>query len=73
MNHMNNIVPTYNANSDIKLKTSMIRLNLCNYSDVYLYVKATITVPNPAATATPVNNTNEKRKNSNIVLHLLIA
>ena len=62
MNQMNNIVPTYNANSDIKFKTSMIRLNLCNYSDVYLHIKATITVPNTAATAAPVNNTNKKKK-----------
>ena len=73
MNQMNNIVPTYNANSDIKFKTSMIRLNLCNYSDVYLHIKATITVPNTAATAAPVNNTNKKEEISNIVLHLLIA
>ena len=38
-------------------KTSMIRSNLCNYSDAYIHVKATIIVPNTAA---PVNNTNQK-------------
>ena len=36
----------YNANSNIKFKTSMIRSNLCDYSDAYLHNKTTITVPN---------------------------
>ena len=31
----------YNVNNDIKLKTSMTKLNLCHYSDAYIYVKAT--------------------------------
>ena len=51
---------TYNANSDIKFKTSWIRSNLCDYKDAYIYIKATITVPNTAATAAPVNNTTNK-------------
>ena len=38
----------------------MIRSNLCNYSDAYIQFKATITVPNTAATAATVNNTNIK-------------
>ena len=50
----------YNANSDIKLKTSMIRSNLCDYSDTYIHVKATIIVQNTVAAAVPVNNTNKK-------------
>ena len=29
---------TYDYNSDFKLKTSMIRSNLCNYSDAYIHV-----------------------------------
>ena len=48
---------TYNANSNIKFEISIIRLNLCNYSDAYIPVKGTITVPNTAAS---VNNTNNK-------------
>ena len=28
---------TYNANNDIKFKTSMIRSNLCDYSDAYIH------------------------------------
>ena len=51
---------TYNANSDIKFKTSRIRSNLCDYKDAYIYIKATITVPNTAATAATVNNTTNK-------------
>ena len=44
---------TYNVNSQIKFKTSMLRSSLCDYSDVYLLESATITVPN---TSTLVNN-----------------
>ena len=35
----------YAYSSDIKFKTSMIRLNWCDCSDAYIHVKATITVP----------------------------
>ena len=38
----------------------MIRSNLCDYSDAYIHVKETITVPNIAATSALVNNTNKK-------------
>ena len=34
-----------NNNNNIKFKTSMIRSRLCNYSDAYILVKGTITVP----------------------------
>ena len=51
---------THNVHSDIKSKASMIRLNLCDYSDAYIHVKATITVPNTATPAVSVNNTNKK-------------
>ena len=37
---------TYNANSNTRLKTSMISSSLCDYSDAYIHVKGTITVPN---------------------------
>ena len=29
---------------DIKLKTTMLRSNLCDYADVYILVKGTITI-----------------------------
>ena len=32
-------------NSNIRFKTSTIRSNLCDYSDAYILVKGTITVP----------------------------
>ena len=50
----------YDTNSYIKCKTSMIRSGLCDYSDPYIYVKGTITMPNMAATGAAVNNTYKK-------------
>ena len=47
-------------NSNIRFKTTTIRSSLCNYSDLYILVKETITVPNTAAVGTAVNNTNKK-------------
>ena len=38
----------------------MISSNLCDYSDAYIHVKVTIIIPNTAAAAAPVNNTNKK-------------
>ena len=35
---------TYNENSQIKFKTTMIRLNLCVYSNAYIHVKVTTEV-----------------------------
>ena len=35
---------TYNTNSQIKFKTSMLKSILCHYSDAYILVSATITV-----------------------------
>ena len=36
----------------------MVRSNLCDYSDAYIQYKST--VPNKAAAAAPINNTNKK-------------
>ena len=49
---------TYNTNIYIKFKTSMIRSNICDYSNAYIHIKATMTVPNIATATAPVNNTN---------------
>ena len=49
----------YNIGSQIKFKTSMLRSSLCEYSDAYILVKGTITVPNARTAATP-NNRNKK-------------
>ena len=40
---------TYNVNGQIKFKTSMLRSKLGDYSDAYMLVSASITVPNTEA------------------------
>ena len=45
----------YKPNRQIKLKTSMLRSNSCDYSDAYIFVKGTITVTDP-------NNVNYNKK-----------
>ena len=36
-----------NVNKEIRIKTSMLRSDLCDYSDAYIIAKGTITVTNP--------------------------
>ena len=38
---------TYDVNRKIRIKTSMLRSDLCDYSHAYIVVKGTITVTNP--------------------------
>ena len=40
---------TYNKDNQIRFKISMLRSSLCDYSDVYVLVKRTITVANTTA------------------------
>ena len=35
---------TYNGNSQIKFKTTMVKFSLCDYSDVYILVEGKITI-----------------------------
>ena len=35
---------TYNVNSQINFKTTMLKSSLCDYSDAYILVKGTITI-----------------------------
>ena len=58
-NDNNNDNNDYN-NNNIKFKMTMIRSNLCNYSDAYILDKGTITDPNTAAVGATVNDTNKK-------------
>ena len=57
---------TYNADSDIKFKTWMMRSSLCDYSDAYIHIKLTklthirIRVPNTATNAALINDSNKK-------------
>ena len=46
---------TYNTNSHIKFKTSMLRSGLWDYRDAYILVSGTITVTNTVAAANPNN------------------
>ena len=38
----------YNSNKEIRIKTSMLRSDLCDYSDAYIIVKGNITVLRPS-------------------------
>ena len=51
---------TYNINTRIKSKTTMLKSSLCNYSDAYILAKGKITVNNSAAADADTNNTNQK-------------
>ena len=46
---------TYNTSKPIRFKTSMLRSDLCDYSDAYVWVKGAITVTDP-------NNVNFDRR-----------
>ena len=48
---------TYNVNSQIRFKTSMLKSSLCDYSNAYILVKGTRTVRNTGG-----NNTNNTDK-----------
>ena len=40
---------TYNKDSQIKFKTSMLKSSLCDYSDAYILVSGTITIDGAGA------------------------
>ena len=42
---------TYNVNSQIKFKTTILKSSLCDYSDAYILVKGTITIAGAGADA----------------------
>ena len=52
---------TYSTYSQIKFKTSMLKSNICNDSDVHILVSITITVENPGTAAA---STKRKRYNN---------
>ena len=51
---------TYNVNSQIKFKTTMLKSSLCDYSDAYIIVKGTINVNNTAAASAGASNINKE-------------
>ena len=62
------------TNSDIRLKTTMLRSNLCDYADSYILVKETITITGAGDDAA-ARQADERNKGVTykIVLHLLNA
>ena len=50
----------YNTNSQIKIKTTMLKSSSCASSDAYIIVKRNVTVNKTAADGTSANNTNKK-------------
>ena len=42
---------TYNVNSQVKFKTTMLKSSLCDYSDAFILVKGKITITGPGADA----------------------
>ena len=49
------------ANIDIRFKTTMLRSNLCDYTDSYILVKGTITITGVGGNA-DAKNTDERDK-----------
>ena len=51
---------TYDANSQIKFKTTMLKSSLWDYSDAYVLVKGTIIVDDTSVAGAAANITNKK-------------
>ena len=50
----------YSPNKQIIFKRSMLRSNLCDYSDAYILVKGNISANNTTAAGADANNANKK-------------
>ena len=56
-------IDQYSVNKSIKFKTSMLRLNLCDYSDAYILAKGAIDlIAAAAAAAAAANESDEAEK-----------
>ena len=55
----------YDINKEIRIKKSMLRSDLCNFSDAYIVVKGNITVNNKTFTADAVEAPNNTAANAN--------
>ena len=51
---------TYSTSSQIKSKSSILKSSLCDYSDAYILLSGTVTVPNTRTVANPANPNNRK-------------
>ena len=57
----------YNPNELIRIKTSMLRSDLCDYSDAYIVVKGTITINEKTFTADDFEAPNNTINNVNVI------
>ena len=64
---------TYNKDSQIKFRISMLKSSLCDYVDAYILVKGIITIAPVPPAATNSSNNNKKKKYLKTVFHLLIV
>ena len=55
----------YNPNKEIRIKTSMLRSDLCDFGDAYIAVKGHITVTKKAFTADDFEAPNNTEANAN--------
>ena len=55
----------YNVNKEIRIKTSMLRSDLCDFSDAYIVVKGTITVTKKTFTIDDIEVPNNTAANAN--------
>ena len=55
----------YNVNKEIRIKTSMLRSDLCDFSDAYIIVKGNITVNKKTFTADDIEEPNNTVANGN--------
>ena len=68
----------YSVNKEIRIKTSMLRSDLCDFSDAYIVVKGNITVTKKTFTANDFeapNNTADNAtatNNANDIMHLVL-
>ena len=53
----------YNVNKEIRIKTSMLRSDLCDFSDAYIVVKGNITVNKKTFTADDIEEPNNTAAN----------
>ena len=49
------------TNIQVRFKTGILKLNLCNYSDAHMLFKGAITVMNTATADANANNTKKKK------------
>ena len=54
----------YNVNKEIRIKTPMLRSDLCDFNDAYIVVKWNITVNKKTFTADDFNNPNNTDANA---------